>query len=103
MAILLQEGGGQYVIEQQREHGRGDDGARRREPDAFGRGRRLIALVDGDEAQYGAEYQTLDDALDHIAQADGPLHLRPEGASIDAHQLHADELRAIEPDDVENG
>ena len=62
----------------------------------------MVALVDGDQAAGHAEAEALDDAFVDIVELDRALHLRPEGAGVDAHHLHADELRAEEPDDIEH-
>src|SRR5579883_577999 len=102
VAILLQESGGQHVVEQQREHGRGDDGPGRREPDPLSRRLRLIALVDGDEADDGSEDDALDDPFGHVTHCNGALRLRPEGPAVDAEKSYADELRAVQADDVED-
>src|SRR6185437_3993950 len=75
VAILLQKSGSQYVVEKQRQHGRGNHGPGGGEANALRRGLGLIALVDGDEADDGAEHQALDDALGHVMYSNGALCL----------------------------
>ena len=72
-------------------------------PTPSGVGSHVVTLVHGDEAAGDAEHQALDDAFIDVAQVDGILRLRPERADIDTHLLHADELRAEQPDHAERG
>src|SRR6266536_1684306 len=71
------------------------DGARCRTRHALCRRARIIALEHGDQADRGAEDEALDHTVDDVvAEIDGGVHVAPEGAGVDADQLHADNVGA---------
>src|ERR1700689_4639318 len=63
---LLQKRGGNQVIQEQNHHGRGDDRTSGGSTDTLCSGRRIIALINGDQAAGDAEHQALDDALGDV-------------------------------------
>src|SRR3984957_19843660 len=95
---LLQKRCGNQIVQEQNHHGRGNDRASGGSTDALRSGRGIISLINGNETAGKAEGNTLDDALGDVRQADGGAHLRPKAAGVDPHDLHADQLRAIDAD-----
>jgi hypothetical protein len=63
----------------------------------------VVTLVHGHEIDGDAEHQALDHAFPDVVQVHGILRLRPVGARVHAHLLHADELRAVQRDHRERG
>src|SRR5512145_3090708 len=94
---------GEHEIEA--EHGkRGDDDrARGRLRHSFGRRLRLVPVVERDERAGDAEHDALDDAIaDVVPRVDPALHLRPEGAGVDADHQHPDDVAAEDTDGREH-
>src|SRR5260221_10040674 len=86
----------EYEVERQNGERRGDHGARGGARYALGGGRRVEALEHRDPGHRHAEHHALDDAVhDVFPDVHRRLHLRPEGAGVDADQLHADDVAAV--------
>src|SRR5580698_3484270 len=98
----LQERGRQQVIQEQHDDRRGDHCARGRESHTLGGRLGVIALINGDETAGEAEDGALDQPLVDVAKLNRGLHLRPEAARVDTHDLYADELRPVQADEAEN-
>src|SRR5512137_98104 len=85
----------QHKIQSQHSQRRIDHGTCGRPADAFCSRRCIIAFKKRDDGTSNTEYATLDDPVDDILmEVYVGLHLRPEGAVVDADQRHCYQVAA---------
>src|ERR1019366_535266 len=94
---------GKQVVEKQNDYGAGDHRAGSRLRDTLRRGCCIITLVHSDQAACDTGDAAFHNPLVDVGQADTGAHLRPEAARIDTHDLHTQELGAINADQAEYG